>query len=432
MSASAAISSLAGPRPGDAGAAPSPRGDGRSAAHHASSAAADARGERLSQAVYTDFRELQDDRRQWDALAQETGGDIYGTFDWCNTWWRHYGQDRELRIHVFTRGQQWVAVLPTFFEKVRLGPFPLRVVRLVGSDHSVTTCSPAIRPGAEADVLHDWLAKVRSARPDVIHLGPLAGYFESVETLIDSLPQHAEYLHRIEVGYPQMVVDLPAKFDDYLAALPKKKRGELRREERDFLARPAARCRIVDDPRDIVAAFEEFVDLHQAYWRADHRLGHFGDWPRSLEFHREILRNQSAFGRAILILIEDAGKLMAAEHCYLFGSRLHWFLSARRRDFPGRVGFCAMVREAISRGATQLDGMRGYYEYKKWLGARVVHQKSIVLIADRARSRRRFARFQKVSGALNLLYYRLWFSRLAPKLPLPRRPLRQTWIRTQM
>lgn len=402
----------------------------RSARHHSPCAPADDQRE-LSHTVYTDFRE--ESRSAWDELALQSGGDIYSTYDWCRIWWRHYGHGRRLQIHVFARGGRWVACLPSFSEKLRLGHIALTAVRLVGCDHSVTTCQPTIQPGEESCVLRAWIAQIGSnVKPDVIQLGPLPGYGDSAESLAQSVEPFCGLAQETELSRPQMVVDVPDSYDRYLAQLPKKKRGELRREERDFALIPGASIRVVDAPQEFEGEFGRFVDLHQTYWQADRRLGHFGDWPQSREFHQEMIRAQSAAGRAILIMIESGSQLLAAEYCYGFGSRLHWFLSARRRDFSGRVGFSSMMREAIARGATQLDAMRGYYDYKKWLGARVVQQKSMVLLPDAPRARRRFDRFRAASKIMNLLYYRIWFSRLAPKLRIPRHSLRQTWIRTQL
>ncbi len=46
--------------------------------------------------------------------------------------------------------------------------------------------------------------------------------------------------------------------------------------------------------------------------------------------------------------------------------------------------------------------------------------------------RLRASLFASLSRLLHLCYYRIWFSRLAPRLPFKRRPLWKLWIRTRL
>jgi CelD/BcsL family acetyltransferase involved in cellulose biosynthesis len=380
--------------------------------------------------VFSSFDEIEDLREHWDRLALESGQDIYTTYDWCATWWHHYGTNRRLSGHIW-KNERLVAVAPLFQETLCLGPLSVRALRLCGCDHSVSTCGLLVDAERFGELLEKTAAGGR-AIPDLVQLGPLAGYATGCESWAANQAALHGFQHSVCSGAPQMVFDLPPTFEDYVAQLPKKKRGELRREERDFYSQAGARVVLAEEPADVARALEEFIDLHQAYWRAEGRLGHFDDWPGCRDFHREMVRRQAPLRRVVFIQLKVGGETIASEYCYRFGRRMHWFLTARRREVSGRVGFCAMIRAAIDGGITQLDGMRGYYDYKKWLGARVVSQRSIVWIRNSALSALRRNAFRSAAGLLDLVYYRTWFSRLAPRLPLPRKPLRSMWIRSRL
>ena len=66
-------------------------------------------------------------RTEWSALA-ETAGSFFGTPEWLETWWRHYGKGRRLLLHA-CRGEtgELIAVLPLYVWRTRP-----RVIRFLG------------------------------------------------------------------------------------------------------------------------------------------------------------------------------------------------------------------------------------------------------------------------------------------------------------
>jgi CelD/BcsL family acetyltransferase involved in cellulose biosynthesis len=80
----------------------------------------------------------------WRMLA-ERSRNVFGTREWAETWWRHFGNDGELRTTVIPS----VAVLPLYVERV--GPF--RLLRFLGQGHADEAgpvCAPENRDQAAA------------------------------------------------------------------------------------------------------------------------------------------------------------------------------------------------------------------------------------------------------------------------------------------
>jgi len=386
----------------------------------------------LRHRIVNTFEEIRPLRSQWDDLVLRSGGDIYSTFDWCDVWWRHYGHQRSLQIHLFYRQTALIGVVPLFLDRLCLGPLQLYLLRIVGCDHSVTTCGLTVRPEDCTQVVTALVNWIEARFPEaVLHLGPFGGYVSTADSLDAAFASWKHLRLTRDVHASQMVFDLPPSFDAYLASLPKKKRADLRREEREFAA-AGGTCEVIQREDEVAPALDDFINLHQSYWQDEGRLGHFDDWSGSRAFHHELARRQFECGRLMLIALRKDGEMVAGEYCYAFGSRVHWILTARRRALSGRVGFCAMVREAVTRGAAQIDGMRGYYEYKKWLGARVVNQQAVAIAPRRAAVQMRYSLFCRAARALDFMYYRLWFSRIVPRFRLNRAPLWNSWIRTRL
>jgi CelD/BcsL family acetyltransferase involved in cellulose biosynthesis len=333
---------------------------------------------------------------------------------------------------LFFEADRLVGVAPLFEERLQLGPARLSTLRVVGCDHGVTTCAPVIAAAQLPRAIVALADSAEAAGNDMLHWGPFGGYNDQVDSIVPALGRCGAWRVHVRQCAPQMLFDVPSTFDDYLDQLPKKRRYEFRHEEKR-LGKSAPLSRTIPRlPGDIEAAFTQFVDMHQSYWIPSGRLGHFGDWPHSEDFHRSMLAKQAERGRGLLCETRSGSELLASEYCYHFGPRLHWVLTARQPEVGGRLGFGEMIKECCSRGVREIDAMRGYYDYKKWMGARTVHQRCIVGVRDGFASRLRTGAFRGASFALDRLYYKLWFSRLAPRLPVKRKPLWPLWIRSRL
>lgn len=391
---------------------------------------------------FTRFADVESIRSAWDDLAEAVGGDIYSSFDWCAVWWRHYGRNRKLRLGIVRDGERLVAVLPLFCETLYHGLFPVRVVRVVGCDHSVSSCNVSVR----SDYLHevpavlvDQLCDLENW--DMIHFGPLSSYFVGAEAFaaaFESNPQvGAVELDKRRHGV-QTLVDLPEDYDQYLRSLKPNERRDTQRRQRRLAEQCEFRPRVVASAGDLNAAFNRFVCLHHKQWTVQGRLGHFGDWPDALAFHRDMLHAQSRQGRPSFAEVWADSELLAAQYEYQFGRRVHWLLSSRTNESkwdrfsPGRLVHLTAVRHAIDAGARQIDDMQGRYRYKMRLGGRLA---PFLCISVLRRGQYRHARvkvLRSVAALLNVAYYRVWFSRLSPRMPYLNRPLWDAWIRSRL
>lgn len=364
-----------------------------------------------------DFDEAKSLRPQWDELALRSGGDVFSTFDWCREWWSVFCVgDRELRLCLGWRGEKLVGVLPLFAERLSWGPFPLRVVRLIGGEHPFSKAAFAMELAdarsflsrAFAIALDDW---------DVLHLGELPGHRDGFEDLTDVLREACDVGAVIAnaEAYPQMVFDVPESMDAWLNSLSLKERRNVRRDLRELEANEDAADLTQDNGR-AVTAVNELVRLHGEQWRRQGRLGQFGDWRGCEAFTQAVAQRLAEGGRTFIHRIHKNGALLATELSYQFGERVHWIIGGRAEGVTSRVGFAALMRSCVERGVRLIDAMGGLFDYKRRLGARVIHIKTITAIANRAGCERRWRRFRAVTAAVDVPYFRGWQWRLQPAL----------------
>ena len=94
--------------------------------------------------TYHSFDDLKDRADEWDAFAAGVGSTIYMSYDWCCTWWDHYGKGKRLVIVVFYNGVNIAALLPMYIDDFRFPFFKIRVARLVGSNIPPKVFDPPI------------------------------------------------------------------------------------------------------------------------------------------------------------------------------------------------------------------------------------------------------------------------------------------------
>lgn len=372
----------------------------------------------LQLANYDSFAALHEFREQWDDFVERTGGDLFTSFDWCEVWWKHFGVGRKLDVHIARADQEWVGLFPLFRETLRWGPFVLRVVRLIGCDHCVTTCGTAIRQGWTREVIDELIQSLGARNDwDVLHFGELAGYAASAGEFADAVKNQGDTT-KVEFGdndYPHMVFDVPPNMDAFLAGLSLKERRNVRKDQREL---ESIGARFVS-PRthdELDRSFDELVKLHGSQWRSRGRAGHFGDWPGSDAFHREFAHRALRANRLSLVEIRTRERLLASEYAVRFGSRMHWIIGGRPTDMSSRIGYLGLLQDAFEHRTTLIDALPGYYDYKRRLGARALGVKNILVAANHARSRRRLATNRSITNLLSFGYDRAWRWHLAPWL----------------
>jgi CelD/BcsL family acetyltransferase involved in cellulose biosynthesis len=375
---------------------------------------------------------------EWQDLAERTDAEVYLRPAWLRVWWDHFGSGRALGCLTIRKGGRLAGLLPFCIERLWIGPVVLRFARLAGTDpHCMILRLPLEEDVAEAAI-----------RQAIGHLtGPLgcdAVSFTPVSDLASHLPvlrrmgQDMQGMALYEAPEGRHVVfDLPDDFKEWLSGLSKKRRSQFPRDLRNLQGRYGMRgTTVVPDG----AAFAGFAAFHDRQWQALDRGGHFTDWPGSLAFYSDLADRPAKEPPMRLFELSGTTGPLATQFALVAGRIAHWRLPARTLDPEaerlsiGKVGLILMIEELIGAGVTCVEAGRGDYDYKLSYGGRSVPvQRLLFYPAQRAwRARLLLAR----SDLLHLLYYRIWFLRLAPRMRrwfrLRPRPLWRFWIKSRV
>ena len=388
--------------------------------------------------VYTNFEELQNFQNEWDEFAESTSAGISMTFDWCRIWWKYYGHGRKLKIYLFRYNQEIAGIIPIFIETVWLGPVKWRWAKIVGSDFTMEMIHPLICSTYYKNIICRLLEYLLdSGECDALYWGPLSEIDYSKDDLDELIYDHRrnyKIINHASLGC-YTLFHLPDTLDSYLSSLSKHTRQNYRRRQNKLTKEHHFDFDICNNN---IQNFQSFIKMHESQWESVNKLGHFKDWPKAEEFHCDLVKSHSQLNRLRLFCLSVDNEPMAYRYVYCFGKRYYSLLPARACGSQwdkyglGRLIHVLTVEKAIEEKVNVINAGRGHYDHKTQLGGQEYPVGSVLIIRNRFLNIIRGRIFCFMSGLLHLLYYRIWFIRLAPKLPIKRRSLWKTWIRTRL
>jgi CelD/BcsL family acetyltransferase involved in cellulose biosynthesis len=290
---------------------------------------------------------LDDVAGEWKELA-ERSGNVFSTWEWASTWWRHFGDGRRLLLMVCRRdGGGAFAILPLYFSSSR----PVRTIRFIGhgpADQLGPVCDPQDRQVA-AGLLKRALDE--RCPPWDIFIGEQLNAKENWRSLLGgtSLRRNSSLVLRVE----------GRTWEEFLASRTSNFRGQVRRRERKLAREHELRFRLTDSDR-LEEDLETLFRLHELRHEA------FAGGRKS--FHREFAAVALARGWLRLWIMEVSDRPVAAWYGFRFGNAECFYQSGRDPAWDEySVGFVLLahsIREAFNDGVGEYRLLRGRESYK--------------------------------------------------------------------
>lgn len=306
-------------------------------------------------------------KKPWnDLLVGSAAHTIFGTWQFQETWWRCFGEDRELRLCLVSEGGRLVGIVPLMGLEDDANA---RTLQLVGGTDVVDYLDIIALRGREAEVLAAALDAVTWDTLD-LHAIPEAS---------PTRPALAQLAAERGYGFTEKVEDvcplihLPATWDDYLATLGKKNRHELRRKIRRLEQEANTRVLVTRDIAALADDVDAFIELHRA---SEGRKGRFMD-VRMTEFFHALSRVCFMEKWLHLAFLDVNGTLAATTFSFKYNRVLSLYNSAyalsHQRLSPGLLLVAAIIRESIAEKMQVFDFLRGDEPYKYDLGGQNTH-----------------------------------------------------------
>ena len=287
-------------------------------------------------------------RDSWAGLAFETTN-VFSTWEWASTWWRHYGEGRELLAFVCAADETEVtAILPLYLWTTR----PVRVARFLGHGPA-DQLGPVCRPSDQHRAAHALKRVLREAKLDVLLAELLSGR-DNWSTALG-----APVLRRES----SPTLSIPGGWDNYLESRSANFRQQIRGRERSLARRHDLRFRLATDPGHLREDMTVLFDLHLARW--DKTRSAFTRWEA---FHREFAAVALERGWLRLWFLELDGYPTAAWYGFRFAGVESYYQAGRdpnrSDDSVGFVLLAHSIREAAQDGMREYRFLRGGEPFK--------------------------------------------------------------------
>ncbi len=308
----------------------------------------------------------------WRRLEAEVGGGrLTSSWDWVETWVRHYGD----RVpHAFLVGRRNGA--PAAAALLTRGDFPRRWIGRTFTRHLGTAGEP------DAESVFVEYNRPLCAPEDLPGFAAALLSFLREDPAWDEIrldgfdPEAARPFLEAAPGFtvrerPCPAVDLrPARGspEAALALLRSETRARIRRSLRGFGTVTAEWAETADQARDIL---EELIVLHQKRWTKAGHPGVFAS-PRFTAFHRELVSRLLPQGRAVLFRARAASGTVGCLYSLIDNGRLLFYQSGLaafddNKLKPGLVVHALCLQECARRGLEEYDFMAGDNRYKSEL-----------------------------------------------------------------
>jgi CelD/BcsL family acetyltransferase involved in cellulose biosynthesis len=316
-----------------------------------------------------------------DLLARSASDRPTLTSFWMLTWWRLFGQreGRQLVVLLVFDGERMVGLAPLSrrvrwhrravpFRRIELLATGEREADEIGSDY-VGLIAERGYEQAVAEAVAKAIDRGEAGAWDEIVMTAMDGEVPTGRLLGTALAARGATLEESST-VPSPYIQLPARWEDYLAGLPRSGRYLVNRSLRDFdkWAGADATLERVSQAADIAEGQRILVLLHEQRWKAAGRDGVFASQVFS-DFHAAVLPELFTRGALELAWLKVRGQPVAVVYNIVWNNKVLFYQGGRSLDVPkgvrpGIVLHARMIQAAIAAGRSEYDFLPGTSQYK--------------------------------------------------------------------
>jgi len=349
--------------------------------------------------IYLKVREVDDFqslRENWNYLLRRNllGNNVFLTWEWLFTWWKHFGKGRKLLILTVEDKAGIIAIAPLMLSKYKLPVLgTITKVEFLGARHSDYNNFIILKKEAKCLnlMINHLMGKVTGW--DWIELKEIPQTTENaahLERLFLEIPTRIKLSKRVCNLCPYM--PLPRSFDALLAELRKNMRQNLNKYLRRIKAKHRVEFKKYDEAGfSVEEAMRTFIKLHEARWTAKGKHGAFGSNPIFRDFHMEIAKIFESKGWLGLYFLMADGEPITTQYTFEYDGKVYYYLSGFNPEYSpysvGNLTIMFLLERAIKNGYREYDMMRGFEPYKRLWASQYRKNFEVRLIRDNILSR---------------------------------------------
>ncbi|MEW5766871.1 MAG: GNAT family N-acetyltransferase [bacterium] len=302
------------------------------------------------------------------ALASSGSDNVHSTFEWLSTWWKHFGEDKQLLVILVKEDDRLLGIAPLMIESVpRIKKLlPHRTIRFLGEGPS--DYADFIINGDKAQVIGlilDHLRK-RANRWDEIDLVEIREDSPNTESLVGEAAKRG-FNPQIISGVNCCYLPLNQDWETYFSSLDKRHKTAINRVIRKA-GREEGGIEFVrkHPPEDLDYLMDKIVEIHRQRSQVKERASLF---ETKEAFVREAVSSFAERGWTDLSTLEIGGKVAAYSLGFDYQNVVYiWnvaFDPTYKSFAPGLLTFRFLIENCMNNGHQEFDFMRGEEPYKE-------------------------------------------------------------------
>ena len=301
---------------------------------------------------------------EWDALVRSMPRPSpFLLHGWLREWWRHYGEDGELAVHVAYRDGRLVGALPLCV-RPRYG---MRVLSFVGGDDS-SLADVLVTDEEQPELASALVDRGVASGQDFAEFSGLSTASRFVATVG---PSRLSLVERSEAP----VLDLTPGWEEvYASKLSSKKRNHYRRRRRQLAEVGHVDVEVARTEPELDQALEDAFRLHDLRWEGRPDGSGFAT-PVGRSFQHATVRALAPLGVPRIVTLKIDGRPVAFHYYLVLDGRMYVYRIAFDPSFsrlsPGVINTLDAIEYAAAEGVTRVEFLGGAERYKVELADRL-------------------------------------------------------------
>jgi CelD/BcsL family acetyltransferase involved in cellulose biosynthesis len=276
---------------------------------------------------------------------------------WLLSWWRHYGEDRELAVHVAFRGHELVGALPLCVQRRR----GVGVLTFLGAEQT-SLADMLLVEGADEQLSSELAERATTSGHDFADLHGLPGTSRFAAALG---PSRLRLIVRAEAP----VLELGGLDWEtfYKTRLSSSQRALHRRRTRQLARLGTLETTVARTQEELAPALEEAFEIHARRWRGRPDGSDFGT-SKGQMFQREATAALATLDIPRIVTLKVDGRPIAFAYFFVLGETMCCHRLAFDPEFqrlsPGLVNRYDALESAFAEGVTRVEFFGGLERYK--------------------------------------------------------------------
>ncbi len=383
---------------------------------------------------FNSFDEVKDLRQEWDHLVLDCSSPIYMSFDWCDTWWKYYGNKKELLIYMFYQNNNLIGILPLYCEKIGVKFFSLKVIKLVGANLPPKVFNPPLPSEHLSTVFEILLKALFNKGCDILSIGPVSDNYIEENRIRIILSNFSFEKCKIIFYDHYSYINVPKDFNEYLEMINKREKNAYKKNIKKLNRDYKIRIEFSDNFEE--SEFMNFRFMHSSQWLKQGKLGHFSSWPKGLDYNIALAKKLSEDGKYLLFRLLKNNEAIFYGYGYIFNNTFYFQIfgrsvSSENEKFSlGTIGHCIIMEYMINNGMNRIELGPGYFEYKLNLGAKLEKIYNLRFEAKKLSTKIKKSILSIDKQIYNLFYFKFWYRIVQPILPKKfKRHISVRWIK---